>query len=156
MVLVIIFLVFPSIVIAQGFSLIDESDPDTVVTTPDRHPEEIPYDEFDTDPYTEDDYQFFVGDWRGGYILFIILPPFIFFFIFFLSYRNRVENWVANERTPRSLRNLNSLFAILLTVLTYGGVFVIWLSLIERTAGLILFGILALIFLIIALVRLRT
>ena len=150
-------LIFPISGLAQGFSLIDEADPDSELTIPDEPEEIIPEEGVVTEPFDEEEYRLIVGDWRGIYIIYILLPPVIFFVIFYLIYRNHVDKWVlGRESTPSSLRNLYGLLGTLLTVMVYGTVFVVILCLIEKIAGLVVFGMLALILLVIVLVKLRS
>ena len=155
--LLLVLLVFPVDGSAQGFSLIDETEPDSELTSPDEPKDIIPVEGVDSEPIDEPEYRLFVGDWRGIYILYIILPPIIFFVIFYLIYRNHVDRWVADrERSPASLRHLYALLGTLLTIVVYGAVFVIILSLVEKLAGFIAFGVLALILLVVVLVKLRS
>ena len=115
-------LCYNSEVKSQGIPLIDQSVQDTI-TTEDSSAEDSfeVYQEYVEEP--EQEYHLFQGDWRGIYILHLILPPIIFTLIFILLYRRRVGSWVHRKKKPSRLRNLYTLVTVLQTVVIYGFIF---------------------------------
>jgi len=152
-----IFLFLTTLTVFGQFELIDEADPDSELLTPNEPNKISPDQEIDTNPFVETEkYKFWLGNWRTYYAAIAVGILIIIYVMFWALYNMNVNKWVfERERSPESLRSLNLFWAAFITFLVWGIIFVLLLSVFEITGGLILFGALSLIMLIIILVKSR-